>query len=70
MKYAFYAILTLAIASIVFNATRLNFNALLKGDSQIAAISIVVALCVAVLMGIIIVSKRIATKVNNPEVLG
>ncbi|WP_213520781.1 hypothetical protein [Nonlabens sp.] len=62
MKYVFYSIGILAVASIVFNAFKLNFNHLLQGDSQIAAISILAALCVVALMGIMIVSKKISQK--------
>ena len=62
MKYIFYFILILAIASIVFNATKLDFNNLLQGESQIGAISIVAALCVAILMSIMLVSYKIKDK--------
>ncbi|MEO9952884.1 hypothetical protein [Nonlabens sp.] len=62
MKYVFYFILILAIASIVFNATKLDINNLLQGESQIGAISIVAALCVAILMSIMLVSYKIKDK--------
>jgi hypothetical protein len=65
MKYAFYTILILAIASAIFNAIRLDFNALLEGDSQIAVISLVASLCVAVLMGIMLMSMKINEKQNS-----
>jgi hypothetical protein len=64
MKYAFYAILVLAIASIIYNGTLLDFNNILQGDSQVAAISIVAALCVAILMAIVLVSRKIEEKQN------
>jgi hypothetical protein len=62
MKYAFYTILILAIASIVFNGAQLDFNNPLQGDSQIAVISMVAGLCVAVLMAIMLVSIKINEK--------
>jgi hypothetical protein len=65
MKYAFYTILVLAIASTIFNATRLDFNAILEGDSQIAVISLVASLCVAILMAIMLMSMKINEKQNS-----
>jgi hypothetical protein len=65
MKYTFYLIGILAVASIVFNLFKLDFNHILQGDSQIAAISILSALCVAALMGIMIVSKKISQKYED-----
>jgi hypothetical protein len=65
MKYTFYLIGILAVASIVFNVFKLDFNHLLQGDSQVAAISILAALCVVALMGIMIVSKKISQKYED-----
>jgi hypothetical protein len=65
MKYAFYIIAVLAVASIVFNIFKLDFNHILRGDSQIAAISIIAALCVVILMGIMVVSKKINEKYGD-----
>lgn len=62
MKYAFYIILFLSIASVVVNVMQLDFGNLLVGDSQIALISIVAALCVVVLMVIMLMSFRIRDK--------
>ncbi|SCY42511.1 hypothetical protein SAMN05192588_2813 [Nonlabens sp. Hel1_33_55] len=59
MKYVFYAIMILGIASIVFNVFKLDFTNLLVGESQIAVISIIAALCVVLLMGIMLISYRI-----------
>jgi hypothetical protein len=65
MKYVFYLIGILAVASIVFNVFKLDFSHILQGDSQIAAISIIAALCVAALMGIMIISNKIAQKYED-----
>ena len=59
MKYVFYLLLGLSLLSIVFNVTKLNFDAVLKGDSQIAMISIVAGLCVGILSAIMLVSFKI-----------
>ncbi|ARN79075.1 hypothetical protein BST97_14350 [Nonlabens spongiae] len=59
MKIVYYIILVLSILSIVFNATKLNFANLLVGESQVAVISIVAALCVSVLSGIMLISLKI-----------
>ncbi|WP_438969258.1 hypothetical protein [Nonlabens sp.] len=65
MKYVFYLIAILAIASIVFNVFKLDFDHFFQGESQIAAISILAALCVVLLMGIMIISKAIANKYDD-----
>ena len=62
MKYVVYAIMILGIASIVFNAFKLDFSNLLAGESQIAVISIIAALCVVILMSIMLVSYKIKEK--------
>jgi len=62
MKIVFYIILVLSLLSIVFNATKLDFSNILAGDSQVAAISIVAALCVSVLSAIMLVSLKIREK--------
>lgn len=62
MKYVTYGVIILAIASIVFNAFKLNFSHLFAGDSQVAVISIVAALCVVILMSILLISYKIKEK--------
>ena len=64
MKYVFYTIMILAIGSIVFNAFKLNFSDVLVGESQIAVISIIAALCVVILMGIMLISYSISTLIS------
>jgi hypothetical protein len=59
MKYISYGIIVLAIVSIVFNIFKLDFSNVFGGESQIALISIVSALCVVVLLGILLVSYKI-----------
>jgi integral membrane sensor domain MASE1 len=55
----------LALASIIFNAFKLDFNQLLVGESQIAAISIIAALCVIILLSILLISYRIKEQQND-----
>lgn len=52
----------IAIALIVYNATKLDFNALFKGESMIALITIIAALCAILLLQILRISKKIETK--------
>ena len=59
MKYVAYGIIVLAIASIVFNILKLDFSNVFSGESQIAVISTVAALCVVVLMCILLISYKI-----------
>ncbi|WP_458627937.1 hypothetical protein [Winogradskyella sp. PC D3.3] len=49
----------IALALIIFNATKLNFEALFEGESQTALITIVAALCALVLLQILRISKKI-----------
>ena len=62
MKILIYILIAISIGLIVFNATKLDFEGLLEGDSLIAVISILAALCVIVLMMILLISRNIAKK--------
>ncbi|MBU2927942.1 hypothetical protein [Winogradskyella psychrotolerans] len=59
MKVLTLILSIIAIALIIFNATKLNFNALLEGESQTALITIAAALCALVLLQILRISKKI-----------
>jgi len=59
MKYAVYGIILLGIASLVYNGFRLDFSNLFAGESQIAVISMIAALCVVLLMSILLISYKI-----------
>ena len=50
---------------IVFNATKLNFKAFFEGESLIAVITIIAAICAILLLQILRVSKQIETLHNN-----
>ena len=56
----FTLILTLiAIGLIIFNATKLNFDALFEGESYTAVLTIIAALCAITLLQILRISKKI-----------
>jgi len=65
MKYVAYLIIILAFILGVFNATKLDFNALFEGESIVGLITILASLCAIVLMLILLTSKRIEEKVKS-----
>ncbi len=59
MKVLTLILSVIALALIIFNTTKLNFDALLQGESQTALITIVAALCALILVQILRISKKI-----------
>lgn len=59
MKIATIILSIIAFGLIVFNVTKLDFNALFKGESVVALITIFTSLCAIVLLQILRLSKRI-----------
>ena len=59
MKYFIWIATVIAVALVIFNATKLNFEALLKGESATAVMTIAAALCAILLLQIFRVSKKI-----------
>ncbi len=59
MKIFIWILTIIALALIIFNATKLNFDALLTGESQTAIITIFAALCAIILLQILRISKKI-----------
>jgi hypothetical protein len=56
----FTLILTIvATGLIIFNATKLNFEALFEGESYTAVLTIIAALCAIILLQILRISKKI-----------
>lgn len=55
----------LAVALIAYNTTIINFDNPLEGNSIIAIIGIVAALCAIVLLLIYITSKKIQKKIEE-----
>ncbi|MDA0178202.1 MULTISPECIES: hypothetical protein [Mesoflavibacter] len=62
MKIITYIFTLIAIALIIFNATQLDFNALMEGKSLTAIITIVASLCAIMLLQILRISKKIEAK--------
>ena len=58
-------LIVIGILLIAYNVTLLNFENLLKGDSLIALIGILAALCAIVLILIFITAKKIEKKVGK-----
>ena len=65
MKIFTYSLLFIAVGLIIFNATLLDFKHLLNGNSLVALIGIVSAICAVLILLIFKISKSIAEKVNN-----
>lgn len=59
MKIFILILNIIAIALIIFNVTKLNFDALLEGESFTAIITIVAGLCAILLLQILNISKKI-----------
>lgn len=59
MKIFIWTLTIIAVVLIIFNATKLNFDNLLMGESQTAIITIFSALCAIVLLQILRISKKI-----------
>ncbi len=59
MKVLTLTLSILAFILVVFNATKLNFNAIFEGESFTAILTIIAALCVILLLQILRVSKKI-----------
>lgn len=59
MKIITLILSVLALALIIFNSTKLNFEALFEGESQIALITMTAALCAIILLQILRISKKI-----------
>ncbi|KAA3622076.1 MAG: hypothetical protein DWP94_09115 [Flavobacterium sp.] len=62
MKAAIYIFIAIAAGLIIFNITKLDFDNLFEGDSQVAAISILASACVILLMVILNTSRKISGK--------
>lgn len=54
-----------ALILIVFNATKINFEALFEGESIVAIITILALLCGIILLQILRFSKRVSEQLKN-----
>ncbi len=55
----------LALLMAVFNATKIDYDAPLQGDSSVAVIGVLASTCAFLLLFILLLSKKIAEKVNK-----
>ncbi len=55
----------LALLMAVFNATKIDYDAPLQGDSSVAVIGVLASTCAFLLLFILLLSKKIAKKVNK-----
>ncbi|MGO3182530.1 MAG: hypothetical protein ACTIJ9_06820 [Aequorivita sp.] len=62
MKIFIYILMAFASTLVVYNATKLNFDHLLEGESSVAAICILAGLCAILALGILLISRSIAAK--------
>lgn len=65
MKIFIYILIACAAGLVIYNTTKLNFDHLLEGDSSVAAVCILAGLCAILALGILLVSKLIASKVKK-----
>ncbi len=65
MKNLIYGLMVLAMGLMVFNLTKVDFQNLFEGHNLIPAIGIIAPLIVVVLLGILLISKKIEEKVNS-----
>lgn len=65
MKIFNAILLFAALALIVYNATLIDFKDPFQGDSTIAIIGVVAALCAILLLTILNLSKKIQDKIKN-----
>ena len=65
MKIFILLLNIIALALIVFNVTKVNFETPFKGESLIALITIFASLCVVLLLQILRLSKRIERLSKN-----
>ncbi len=59
MKILTLVLTILAVGLIVFNATKVNFEAPFEGDSYTAILTIIAGLCAVILLQILRISKKI-----------
>ena len=65
MKLFTILLSVIAFGLIIFNITKVDFNAPFNGESMIALITIVASICVIIMMSILRISKRIEQKVKQ-----
>lgn len=64
MKIFIYILVAIAAGMLVFNITQLDYNDLLSKQGTVALISALASACVIVLLTILLISKKISTKLK------
>ena len=59
MKIFTYIIIALSLITIVFNATKINFEKPFEGESTIAIIGIVASFCAVLIVTLFMVAKKV-----------
>jgi hypothetical protein len=65
MKIFIKVLMILALLMAVFNATKIDYDAPLQGDSSVAVIGVLASTCAFLLLFILLLSKKIAEKINK-----
>ena len=65
MKIATTILSLIALILIIFNATKLDFSNLFKGESTVAVMTILAALCAILLLQILRISIKIEQKTKQ-----
>lgn len=65
MKILIYIMIACAAGLVIYNITKLDFNHLFAGDSFVASVGVLTGLCAILALGILLISKSIATKVKK-----
>jgi len=65
MKIFSYVFIVVAVFLCIYNATKLDFDNILQGDSLVAVVGILASLCAILIVLIYLTSKKIQEKVNN-----
>lgn len=65
MKYFTILVTLIALALIVYNATKLDMNNLFEGESIVALITIFASLCAIILLQVLRLSKQVDNKLKG-----
>jgi len=58
-------LMLLSMGMVVFNALQVNWKTPLSGDSSVAVIGIMAALCAFLLLLLLLLSKKVSKKINR-----
>ncbi len=67
MKIFSYVFIVLAAFLCIYNATKLDFDHILQGDSLVALVGVLASLCAIMVVLIFLTSKKIQEKIKNSK---